>query len=240
MDLEEDITLGEEGSFKVRMISSASHLNSAAFLGKKCREMEDQYQRDSSSIDSSRHTDFASTSIVSTGNFLEAQINELIFEIMEDTSFVDDLDEDKRSFVGGILNSREINLRRIGCLDKYQLLLALFELNKFERGTNPYQDTRHVWWFRNYLVHGKTKFYPAPTEDSEEDIEDLGRYINQSTERNPITGPGNPDFPDGCMNYDTVYWCIKAVLDLSDEFFLRLDLDPRYNLDEIIEIIEGS
>lgn len=213
---------------KTRFILSQSHRKAASTFSKKAKSIEEKFQ-EGEEIDRIKHRAYVVASVIATGNFLEAVINQLLDDVIEDRQRVGELDDSKREFAAKLLDDHIEDYEYFNCLKKYQLFLFLYDREEFNPGEDPYQAADHVYWLRNFLAHGKAKFYRAPTINPQEDLENKGRYIyDQIEEENPLAGAGNPDFPDKSLGHGVTKWCLTSALNFTDEFFSRIDLEPRY------------
>lgn len=179
------------------------------------------------------HGAFVSTAIFSAVSFLEATINELF----------DDAVENKERFDGLLYLDENLLMQmedwwitkgiKAPTLEKYQKILKLADKSKFNKGTQPYQDVKLVTQLRNSLVHYKPEWSNTVLNTKLEVIKVEDSFIDKlkgKFELCPFVAPANAFFPDKCLGYGCAKWAIDSILKFTDEFLERMAIRTQYAL----------
>jgi hypothetical protein len=165
-----------------------------------------------------RYRAYVNGVVFSTVAFLEATINETLFE----PSFLMGLDPDDGLAIAGA-GPLVLELRRLPTLDKYQLTLVLTRRSKFDQGAQPYQDAAVLISLRNELLH----YVPERIDPRER--ERIVKKIANKFPLSPVEQKGiGEQHLDLYLGSGCARWAVEASLSLTDEFFRRLDVTAPY------------
>jgi len=229
---------GNVTSTKVGPIFSNIHLQTAVELWEQIKAYE-EVPGDSEEWGKNMNWGLVVASVTSCMSFLDAIANEFIDDISGsnipshalmpeqiheagfDQNFQDLLEQ---------LESEAIEWRHMSTPQKYQTILALSDEEKFDKGSQPYQDIDVLRRLRNYFVHFNPEFYE---EDQEEVQHQLGSALQGKFDLNPLADESDPYFPHKCLSSGCAEWAIETSVDFSDSFFNKFDLEPDYQRRDI-------
>ncbi|MFF2298491.1 hypothetical protein [Arthrobacter sp. NPDC058127] len=223
--------------------SSISNAKTAVLMARQCREREQSHPAlaqgsPEAATATDEHWAFASSSIVSSVMFMEANINEVFLSASMALS-----DETRPNFVGdgfpyvGGLLSRDDRgkledtwdlVEGAGLLDKYQFVLALLGKERMDKGNAPYQPANALVGVRNKLIH----FKEGPHEVGSE-LRTFERNLRSFLggthfQPHPFTSAGNPLFPDQLFGYAGCRWAWRTADAFAQEFHKRLGIEAAY------------
>jgi hypothetical protein len=207
---------------------SRDHLGSAITFTRQCARIEETAAGLSEEEKSEPRKElryFASAAFVTATAFLEAAVNET-FAVAGETSAADmsvgkDLKPEDRTS----LDRLRPFTNRMSLLEKYELALAALAKPPFDRGASPYQEASSLVKVRNALIHYVPEW---ATGGAEEDAKGIAALLKGRFVENPLTGAGNPFFPDKCLGSGGAAWATKSALSFADEFFSRLNVTPSH------------
>lgn len=226
-------------SIRTRSSLATSHYQNANLFKDKAKRVEAIYgDEDSSDIpqrEKDDHTAYCFNSILSTVSFLEAQANEFVENLREDTQRIDDgrdpqyypsIQSQHRDAITSASNIED----RLGGASppvKFNVLLDIMGLDQFDRGSDPLEPALLLNRLRNELTHfspewvqGGPKAYTENEYGFEEDLK--GRF-----ELNPLYPEGNAFFPSQCMSYGCTEWATRYSRSLVYHFGLKVDVEMR-------------
>jgi hypothetical protein len=180
------------------------------------------------------HRAFVIGAIVLIVNFLEAAVNELYLDsVDEHLTYIASLspsDICELKCHWKMTEGQNVHLQILG---KYQKALDLLKQPKFDTDRAPYQDVGEVISFRDSLVHFKPKTYSIPDQDKL--LSGLRSRIG--TKRNGIIryplnslAPGDKGTMalDRVLGFGTATWARDSAKAFADEFFLKIGITPNY------------
>jgi hypothetical protein len=169
------------------------------------------------------HRSCAIASVLASVAFLEASLNELFASAEHPNLEVGgNLPVDDRRRLVATRDMVQVNR----FIERFQLTLHLLNRSAFDPGSQPLQDAQLLVRLRNELTHYKPIWRPAgddamnPTDTLSKGLRSKGFALN------PLTGPGNPYFPDQCLGYGCTWWAWTAALAFADAFFDRIGVEP--------------
>lgn len=206
-----------------RAYFSSWHLNSAITLLDKVEEIENSHEgRNKFDVD---HTSYVITSIISSVAFLEASINEIYQDVVDDHngSYTKNINKNTEIIMKGVWSIIE----RRGVLEKYQFALDASSLEEFKKGMSTYQNARLSILLRNELVHYKPESFGGGEEH------DFANTLQGKFQINPLmSNKSNPFFPEQCLGWGCAEWVLKSCLGFADDFFERMNITPNYQLNK--------
>lgn len=213
---------------------SLDHARAASSFSRKCAELEalapNSGEEDTAPIGTrSDHRSYATSSVLASGAFIEACINEFIHTASrDDLSHVEgaeartglELNERQQiTAAGGDLSSESQTLER------YQKVLQLLGRKQFDRGARPFSEAKLLMRLRNELVHYKPQWRPEHSDErrSTDQHNLVVGLMERKFTPNPFYADSmNPYFPQKCLGHGCTSWAWKSALKFADCFFSRV------------------
>lgn len=222
----------ESISITSRTYFSIQHIQSAALFARHAYSIEENYSGVFSGELFSQHRAYVTGSILSSVFFLEASINELFADTVETNSEIaKKLNPAIIQLMAAMWKLEVPRTANFKILQKYQIALALAQKEIFDIKAFPYQDVNLLVKLRNDLVHYEPEWVKLPSSDDFES-DDIHRYekmLRGKFSVNPLTGQGNPFYPDKCLGYGCAAWAVNSSIKFTDDFFSRLGLLSFYD-----------
>lgn len=220
----------------VRSYLSINFVQAAALFCRKTLEVErnrDQYTFEELHI---AHSSYAIGTIFHCAAFLEAAINELFSDAFQDGYYHLTLELGCREDLVPILQNLWVARRpkmpkteRLSIATKYQMVLEEYGRQMFSNEAS-YEAVLLLIQARHALMHYKlesvttiSEIPAVPLTVQEFETQLAGRFS-----LNPLTGDGNPFFPDRCLGHGMCEWAVENAIAFVDEFFNRLGGKPHY------------
>jgi hypothetical protein len=192
----------------------------ASFFARRSRELEESKEQPVSDGTIREHRSSVLASVLSSGTFLEACVNELFASARHDDLKVGgELPADDRRKLTSTAELLEGNR----LLDRFQLALYVLGKTPLDQGAQPYQGAELLVSLRNTLVHYK----PRWSDETETKL--AKRLESKRFSLNPFTGDGNPFFPDKCLSYGCAKWGWESALSFADRFFALVGVVAPYD-----------
>lgn len=214
-----------------RTYFSIRHIQSALLFAKEADKIEVSGEGDTSSI----HQANVIASIFATVAFLEANINEIFtdsYDTMKGKPANDgkNIPESLINQLGSMWQLDVPKAAKYSILQKYQIALATINKPLYDKGTNPYQDVDLLVKLRNTLMHPEPE---SVVSKSSSDVipateQKFFKMLGSKFALNPLTGEGNPFYPDKCLSYGCCKWGIESSLAFTDEFCARTGIKCKY------------
>lgn len=203
----------------VRHYHSTIHIESAAHLARLCAAVE----KNPENHQEGEHRAFATGAILTAVAFLEATINEVLSDAVEDGS----LYGLKREQTTAIANEwRRVRAKgRVPMTDKFKLVLRAVGHSGLSSGKTYFNMTLLVE-LRDKLVH----FNPEWTPLTSVHPPPLEAKLMRKFAANQLADPGTLFFPDRCLGHGCAQWAVRSALEFTDAFFSKLGVPPRYEL----------
>ncbi|MGQ0642632.1 MAG: hypothetical protein ACT4P6_17965 [Gemmatimonadaceae bacterium] len=166
-----------------------------------------------------RHRAYVTGSILSSVAFLDASINELYLELhgartRERTRLP------RR--VAAVLGRFWSHVENAPVLQRYQVVLAVADAERFDERRTPFQDADSLMKLRDALVHCRPE-----RPESRRRVRALEQRLHARFSENPLASADSPWFPDICLSTACAEWTVHTVDAFSDEFCRRMSLPPR-------------
>lgn len=224
----------EKLEIRSRTYFSINHIYSAALFTRLSYNIEKNYGGQFSSKLNSEHRSYVTGAIFSAVAFLEATINEFYMDISDesltkDGSKIKQQLEQKDIKMISNLWKRKIFDRQVPILDKYQIALILLGKPTFDQGSNPFQDSHYLTRLRNALIHYVPEWITNFSDINEVDPHKFEGMLKGKFNLNPLTGAGNPFYPDKCLGHGCAEWAVKSSIKFVDEFFEKLSATPIFD-----------
>jgi hypothetical protein len=205
-------------SVRTRYYFSSYHLWAASHFARMTSDLENQ----SDPNFNIQHRAYATNAILSSATFLEAAVNEVFDDAIDNhRGYIDPLSEETRRCLSDFWASDKN--RRRPTLKKYRKALGCANQTLFDESGQPLTDARLLIELRNSLTHAHTK-----TQESG-DMDDLAMELSRRFEPHRHIGKSaNPYFPDKCLGAGCAEWAVVSARSFADEFFGRLRLVPNY------------
>jgi hypothetical protein len=146
-------SLKDSFTIKLRSDFSVSHILAAAQFAKLSANIEKAYDGKWSDELFHEHRAYVIGCIVTTASFLEAKINELFTDTVDNPEAVKQLDPRVSALMANMWKLRVPRTARHSILEKFQIALTLAGKTPFDKGRGPYQDVDLLIGLRNALMH---------------------------------------------------------------------------------------
>lgn len=223
----------ESIQISTRTYFSIQHIQSAANLTRLAAEIENNYDSSNKHELYHEHQSYVTGAIFTAVSFLEATINEIFTDCFEglNNGIIEDLDNDLKRLLGDMWELEVPKTAYFSILDKYQIALTLTKKEKFNKGELPYQDVDTLVRLRNALIHYEPESIITHSEIDPDKVKEhkFEKRLRGKFSLNPLTGSGNAFFPAKCLSHGCSKWAVKTSLELTDNFFEKLNLKPRYD-----------
>jgi hypothetical protein len=169
--------------------------------------------------------------IIMAASALEAAINEFHSDAGEaDGARIAVLTPAERSLLADMWERGIPRTSRYPILDKFDIALALLRKGGLDRSHNTYRDVKHVVELRNEFVHYEPSWqtHDAMVAPSGADPHRFEKALRGRFPDNPITGDGNPYYPDKLLGHGCASWAVQAVTSFLDRFYGVVGVEPTY------------
>lgn len=227
------IEFRESFRLEMRTYFSMDYLTGAALLARKAFEIETgQSSLSVSEPLRAEHKAFATGAILMSAAKIEAFVNELFAECRDRGARNHmNLRGDQAALLGRIW-SDVAAVERATPLEKFETILLLLGLPRLDRSRDPYQSTGLLIDLRKALMHYKLKSREVGlTPGASGEVELLERFekgLKGRFAENPLTGAGNPFFPDRMLGHGTAEWSVRSAIAFLDDFCQSLSATPPY------------
>jgi hypothetical protein len=206
-----------------RTYLSAQFLATARHYASMAGAIEADPGRPSESVQ--EHRGHVLASVISSVSALEAAINEL---------FCDAADNHLPRLVG--LPQETVHLwaemwrsgiprtARYAILDKYDIALTLSRKERLDRSKDPVQSAAALITLRNALIHYEPEWLPSDATRGPDDEHRMSKLLKKRFPPNPLTGAGNPFYPDKALGSGCARWASEVVRTFCSHFTLRLGI----------------
>ncbi|MBI3240983.1 MAG: hypothetical protein HYZ49_01655 [Chloroflexi bacterium] len=232
----EPVDITEYISVRVRTYFSKQHIQSAQLFARLAAEIEQSYDGQAFQKLYVEHRAYVTGSIFAAVSFLEATINELFSDTLDDQTngikLVKEMDPDTSTLLANMWQFSE----QFNTLDKFQIVLLLARKTHFDKGMRLYQDVKDLIGLRNALIHYKPEWVWAEpgrlTPEQNPPAHKMEKKLKaKKFQHNPLAAKKAPYFPDKCLSYGCAKWAVASSFRFADEFFKRMELSSR--LDDI-------
>ena len=209
---------------------SIQHVLSADHFATLSADIETAYDSKFSDDLFARYKAYIAGSIFAAVAFLEATINELFADAVDNPyAAVKQLDSDVVALMANMWEELEA-LKRVSTLNKFQIALTLANKERFDKGRSPYQDVQFLVALRNALVHYRPEWTATVSSDHQAlTVHKLEAKLGGKFPLSPLTAQGNPFFPDKCLSYGCAKWAVISSVKFVDEFYSRMGLTPTFD-----------
>jgi hypothetical protein len=219
-------------SISTRTYFSTQHIRSAAFLCRQAYSIEKDYSGEFDDEIFSNHRAYVTGAILSSVFYLEASINELFSDTVEDTSWLrgDELNSETSKLMATMWNNGVPRTASYSILDKFQIALALSRKELLNKGNQPCQDVKSLISLRNSLVHFEPEWTKLSGSDdfNQDDIHKYEKLLKGKFQLNPLAKEGNAFYPDRCLGHGSAEWAIESTIKFTDMFYSKMDLNIPY------------
>lgn len=213
----------------MRHYLSMSHLSAAALFARQCKEIESTaHETPIDSPQRRQHNACAISSVVVSAAFLEATINE-IFSDCSDAHSTERIAALPASTLMGRLWTKGIpRTASYSIIEKYEIALELNGKQTFNAGTSPCQDVKLLIELRNALIHYEPETIVSHSGSETPQLHKFEKRLKGKFPVNPLTGLGNPFYPDKVLGAGCAQWAVCAAVAFTDDFFQKLGITPTY------------
>lgn len=230
-------TMSERATVRMRSPLSMQHIEAAALFARQCGVIEREYAgklpgQELPDEVFGEHRAYAMGAITFAALFVEATINELF------TDAADRVEHRTKHLAPEIVSqmaaewAAERGVSRVPTLAKYTWVLTAAGKPLFERGRRGYQDVQSLIELRDALIHFKPEWAAGGSarETDRTTSARLQARLHGRFDINPLTGAGNPFFPDKCLGHGGARWAVETAIAFADDFFARMEVPPFHDL----------
>jgi len=203
------------GTIRTRMNFAIQHMLAAARFSRRCAEIERENQGKVIDYFFDEVIHCCTAAIFFSVASIEANINELFVD--SDQHFPNQTPD----LIGEFLEL----LKDKPILEKYQSVLVLKDVSKFDQGRAPYQDVDSLIKARNALVHFKPEW-----NDEQKVLKGVGDRLNGKFSLSPFVDQGEPTFPQRCMSHGCASWAVRSSLAFMEAFHQAATLPHKFAL----------
>lgn len=209
----------------IRSYMSGGMLRTAQRFANLAQTIEDEHPGDWQSLHVEEHRDYVTSSVLNSALFLEAMINELFTDALEDhgaknDGYIAPLAEKTRTLMKGWWEESGDMGKT---LSKYQILLLFAEQPKLNRGESPYQAASLLLELRNRIVHYKPETAYGDVRHTLED-----KLKDKFEDNALVTSPSSNWWPDRALGAGCAKWAHESAKAFTDEVSKRLIIEPNY------------
>ena len=223
--IKDNFNTKESISIRSRTYFSIQHVQSAALFARHAYGVETNYTGVFSDELFFQHRAYVTGSILFSVFFLEAAINELFADTLEPYSeIVKKINPATTQLMAAMWKLEVPRTANFKILQKYQIALSLAQKSVFDAGVPPYQDISLLIKLRNDLVHYEPEWVKNPSSDDfgPDDIHKYEKMLKSKFVTNPLTGHGNPFYPDKCLGHGCAEWAVNSSVKFTDDFFFHM------------------
>lgn len=217
------------------------NISAALFLSKKTKEIEEEYIYKRTEFQTLEHKSYCYSTVYTVVGFLEASINDLFANALD--NFKDQMIgiEDKIAILASYKKNNEYDklkkevreYSKTKIIRKYQFALQLLGKPFIESNNERMVDLISLIYIRNTFTHHSATWRKCGSESqSEYDI------LKNRFEENPYyKDKGNPFFPDKLLGYGFLNWSIDLSIRFVKEYYNMIGLQYFFlnRLDEKLE-----
>lgn len=214
--------VSKTGSVTARIKTSLStlHIQSAAYFSRASSKCEKR-KKNTENL-RSEHRSYVTGSITLSIASIEATINEIFLEAVHNNkNFFSHL----RPNVPDLLCELWGHAERFSILEKYQLILAVSEKEKFDKGIAPFQEVDSAIRLRNSLIHYKPEW-----DDEQKEHKKLESRLQSKFQLSPFTQPSQAFFPHKCLSHGCAEWVVNSCINFIEEFYRKLGFPPKWDM----------
>lgn len=216
-------------TISMRHYLSLSHLSAAALFAKQCSDVESiAGATPFDSQERRQHNAYAVSSVIVSAAFLEATINELFSDCADEHRTQRIAALQAQILMGRLWKKGIPRTASYSILEKYEIALELNGKSAINSGANPYQDAKLLVELRNALVHYEPETVVSHSGHEAPKPHKFEKRFSGKFDINPLTGLGNPFYPDKLLGAGCAQWAVTAAVAFTDEFFHRLGTTPTY------------
>lgn len=207
---------------------SIRHLSAASLFVEQCREVENSsLPPPIEGPEWRKHSAASVSAVVMAAAFLEATINELFSDCVDDPK-LERLDcLPARALMEAMWNQGIPRRAGYPILQKYEIALQLNGKPAFDTSRSPYQDAKQVINLRNALVHFEPETITSTTSGEKAKAHRFDALRNKFPD-NMLMAAGNPYYPDKLLGAGCAEWAVRSAVAFTDEFFATLGMTPTY------------
>ncbi|UJB66478.1 hypothetical protein YS110_17815 [Acidovorax sp. YS12] len=213
----------------MRHYLSIGHLSAAVLFADQCKESESTAQ--TTPLDSPQrrqHNACAISSLIVSAAFLEATINEIFSDCSDAHSNEQITSLPARALMASLWKKGIPRTASYSIIEKYEIALELNSKPAFNAGTSPYQDVKLLIELRNALIHYEPETIVGFSGHETPQQHKFEKRLKGKFPINPLTGLGNPFYPDKVLGAGCAQWAVRAAVAFTDDFFQRLGVIPTY------------
>jgi hypothetical protein len=218
---------------RMRTYFSSHHLYAAAQLTRQCERLERDIEWESlPGAEKQRllyeHRSNVIGALLCSTAFLEAMINEAFADAAQNyRAHLGTMSKETIQTLGSLWQGIRVRRRGSSTLERVVLFLKTAGVERIERRRVVWAHTERLLELRNAIVHYEPEWQPAGIESDPNDL--WVKRLQGKFPENPLTGAGNPFFPDKCLSHGCALWAVSGALKFADRFYATFDGQPPYD-----------
>ena len=215
-------------SIGFRHYFSIRHLSAAALFARQCRDVESSPLPPVIDGPAWRQHWAASVSaVVMSAAFLEATINELFSDCVDDPMSPRLVCVQARALMEAMWKQGIPRRAGYPILQKYEIALELNAKPAFDRSGSLHQNAKSLVDLRNALVHFEPQTITA-TVGEKTQAHKFDTLKGKFPDNELLAGAGNPYYPEKLLGAGCAQWAVRSAVAFTDEFFDKLGVEPIY------------
>jgi hypothetical protein len=226
------IQVKESFHIKSKTYFSIQHIQSAALFTRNAHKIEKEHDGIFNNDKTIEHRAFVTSAIITSVSCLEASINELFTDIHEGEHIKSNKSYEKleEQVILAMAESWEQGVPRRAkypIIKKYEVAMELSKVQSFKNELF-YKDAWLLTKLRNSLIHYEPEWVDSHSNEYYEEHE-YEKLLKGKFETNPLTGIGNPFFPDKSLSHGCAEWAVQTVVTFIESFSDRLNILPSFH-----------
>lgn len=175
------------------------HLAAASRFARACRNVEQENAGQAIGAFFDEIIALASSSVILSAAALEANINEVFADARDGTWPLGKIEADVLVEIWELAEKKPT-------LDKYELVFALHQKMRMDKGLHLVQRVHKLVKVRNALMHWKPEWYDEQIEHAR-----LAKRLHNEFPLSPFVGVDTPIFPTRCMSSGMAAWAVEST-----------------------------
>lgn len=220
------------GGIASRSYFSTVHLVGAAAAAREAHRLECSYTGEFTETIALPHRAFVISSIIGSAAALEAMINEAWSDAEELAGgSIDSVPRPTRAIMADLWNRGIPRTATYPILEKFDLAHVMIRQVGLAKGSHRWRDAAHVVLLRNALIHYEPTWqqHDMTAGASPPAADKRYKTLRRRFAENPISGTGDPFYPNKLLGHGCAEWCFRSALTFADAFWASIHVTPVYH-----------
>lgn len=218
---------------RFRKYFSIQHIQSSALFSRLSYEIENKYDGTLYQDLIVEHRAYVTNAIISAVSCIEANINEFYADVSDENAnhsnrYLTVLSNDTVRLISDMWKLEVPRTSGYSIIEKYEIALTLARKQKIDRSSSVYGNITILVKLRNALIHYEPEWLDSPENDNAR-IHSFEQKLKGKFKLNPLTGAGNPFYPDKCLSHGCAEWACKSCIDFIDYFSKEMGIPSRFD-----------